>query len=284
MKSIYIGTLQIHSNTANLGYAVSPGISGMEFPEVRNVHYNKPGEHGAFLSNQLYGGRIVMLEGFVFATTVAAFEALRRQLADACRITRDNNTVPVAKTLKFTTMDDIALQADCYVRKFTMKVVNLLYAKFQIDIFIPDFAFQAQTEQSTTITRASGGGAVYPFIYPQIYGGSTGGQAIIVNAGNAEAFPTIYLNGPITNPIIQNTTVNRYIELSMTLNSTDQVVIDMKNKTIIKNGTTPVIANKTSPSQFWWLEKGSNTVKFFTSNGADTGNAQVKWRDSYLGI
>ena len=285
MKSLYLGTLQIHSNTNNgLGYAISPGTEGLDFPEIRRNSYNKPGEYGAYLTNLLYGGRRIQLEGFVFSNTIATFESLRRQLQDAVRINKDSNSRPVATTLKVTTMDDLALQLDVYINAFKMAVTNLLGAKFMIDLYSPDFALLSQALNSKTLTRASGGGAVYPFIYPQIYGASTGGQDICVNAGDAETFPVIYLNGAISNPIIQNVTNGRYIELSLTLGASDQVVIDMKNKTIIKNGNTSVISNKTSPSQFFWLEKGNNTIKFFTSSGADTGNMQIQWRDAYLGI
>lgn len=284
MRSIFLGSLQIHDNqNSGIGYFVEIPIEGLEYPPVRQSIYDKPGEHGSNLSNVLYSGRTIIIVGSVFASTNTTYEALRRALEGALRIVKNQFTVPVPLTLYFTTTDSLALQTDTFIKSFELKVTNVTNGKFRIELFAPDFPLYSQSQSVATLTRASGGGAVYPIIYPIIYGASTGGQALVVNQGDAESYPVITLNGPITNPIIQNVTTGRYLELDMTLNSGDQVVIDMKNKTIVLNGTQSVIGNKNSASQWWWLDPGNNTIRFFTSSGADTGNVQIAYRDAYIG-
>ena len=282
MKSIYFDSFQIHSNDSDLGFFIRPPIDGLDYPTVRTSQYNRVGEHGAFLSNILYGGRRITLEGTVFATSEITFESRRRSLESAFAIKKDADGFPEPIVMKFTTMDDLALQVDVYVRRLRFSRTNLTNGRFFVDLYSPKFAIEAQNADNETITVPSGGGAVYPVIYPVTYGAETGGSAIVVNGGSAPAFPIITLTGSLSNPIIQNVTTGKHIELSMTIPGTQSVVIDMKEKTILL-GSQSVIANKTSSSEFWHLETGDNTIKLLTSSSSDTGNAQVQWRDAYLG-
>lgn len=282
MQSIFINDFQIHSNTLNLGY-VAQMMEGMSFPGIRQTKYSRPGEHGAIVSNVLYDGRLISITGMIFAETANQFQQRRRDFESAISLVRDSYSSPIPLTLKMTTIDSLALQIDCHVQEFVMKDQEMNGQEYLLQLYAPDPAFLSQTEESFSITRGTGGGAIYPFIYPQIYGSSVGGEVILTNSGSMETYPVIYLNGSLTSPIIQNTTLGRYISLDLTLNSTDQIIIDMMNRTIIKNGSEPVISTKTSDSLFWWLEKGDNTIELFTSNNADTGNAQIKYRHAYVG-
>lgn len=283
MKNAYIDSFQIHDYLAKIGYGIFPdGVSGLEFPEVRQGQYDNPGEHGGTVSNNLYGGREITLEGYVYAENMAQYETRRRDFLEALTLDRDENALPISRTFYFTTMDDLALQCEVYIRRVRFKRKNPLQARFSIDLFAPDYLLYSQNFQLKTITRASGGGAIYPVIYPVIYDPSVGGSEIVVNAGSAESWPTIFLNGPLINPIIQNDTLNRYIELMLTIPAGDQVTIDMQQKTILR-GTMSVIANKTSGSKFWWLAKGSNLIKLFTGSSSDTGNAQLRHQDAHIG-
>jgi hypothetical protein len=269
---------------ARIGYSVNPdGVQGLEYSDIRQNNYDNPGQFGANVSANLYSGRPITLEGWVYGDTITQYEQRRRTFLQNFAIERDAFSLPVAKSLKFTTGDDLQLQADVHVAKVRFQRKNLFGAKYSIDLYAPDYLLYDQNLQSSVVSRASGGGAVYPIIYPIIYGASVGGSALLVNAGTAETYPIIYLNGPLTNPIIQNDTLGRYIELNLTIADGEQVIIDMKKKTILK-GTLSVIANKSTPSKFWWLARGSNSIKFFTSSTGDTGSAQIQWQNAYVGV
>lgn len=284
MKNFYIDSFQFHDYLLRMGYNVSPdGVQGLEYSDIRQNSYDNPGQFGANVSANLYSGRPITLEGWVYGNTITEYEQRRRTFLENFAIERDAFSLPVAKTLKFQTMDDLQLEADVHVRKVRFQRKSLLGARFSIDLYAPDYLLYDQNLQSQTVSRASGGGAIYPIIYPIIYGASTGGSIILVNGGTAETYPIIYLNGPLINPIIQNDTLGRYIELNLTIATGEQVIIDMKKKTILK-GTLSVIANKSVPSKFWWLAKGANTIKFFTSSTGDTGSAQIQWQNAYVGV
>lgn len=284
MKNFYIDLFQFHDYMARIGYSVNPdGVQGLEYSDIRQNNYDNPGQFGANVSANLYSGRPITLEGWVYGDTITQYEQRRRTFLQNFAIERDAFSLPVAKSLKFTTGDDLQLQADVHVAKVRFQRKNLFGAKYSIDLYAPDYLLYDQNLQSSVVSRASGGGAVYPIIYPIIYGASVGGSALLVNAGTAETYPIIYLNGPLTNPIIQNDTLGRYIELNLTIADGEQVIIDMKKKTILK-GTLSVIANKSTPSKFWWLARGSNSIKFFTSSTGDTGSAQIQWQNAYVGV
>lgn len=285
MKAIYIDSFQLHSNTSDLGYFVSPGIAGLEYSVPKVIAYDRAGEHGAIVSNTFVGSRRVTLEGVIYAATQVLLETRRRQVIAAFSQQKDSYGIPIARVLKVTTMDDLTVKTNVYLQQ-PIKMVrdNLNSARFMIDLYSPDFDLQNDILNISTLNVPSGGGAVYPIIYPIIYAASTGGTGLLVNSGDAPHYPIIYLNGPLDNPIISNQTTGRYLELTASIASGEQVVINMKNRTIIKSPSTSYISTLTSPSKFWWLDPGNNTVSFVTSNTSNTGNCQIHYRDSFFGV
>jgi len=280
---MFIDSYQLHVNEGATDIWVEPAISGLGFPQVRLATFDKPGEHGAILSNALYAGRRIGITGKVKGSTASAHDVNRRAFESAISLQRDTNGFPVARTLKFTTMDDLALQCDVWCNQIQFDRTNLTLSRFLIDFFCPDFGLLSQSETTVTLNVPTGGGAVYPIIYPIIYDPSTGGTGAITNQGTCPTYPVIYLNGPLDNPLINNQTIGRYMQLNTTIASGQTVVIDMKARTITLSGSS-ILGSLASGSQFFWLEAGSNTVAFSTTNSANTGTCQIKYRDAYIGI
>lgn len=285
MKNIYIDTLQIHSNTENLGYLVQIPIAGLDAASYRLSSYQKPGEHGAFVSNLLYGDRRITLEGLIFADSIATYELRRRALEEMLSVKRDSNGVPIPKVLKFKTMDDKSLRVNVHpASKPKIDVTNLTNGRFLIDLITEDYVVEDQSLTEESLTPPTGGGVIYPVIYPIIFASASGGSQSIVNDGNAEAWPIITLDGPLNTPRIFNQTLGREIVLNMTLATGAQIIIDMKNKTIIQGGITNQIDKKTGTSRWWWLDPGSNLIIFSTASTGDTGTCKVGFRDAYGGV
>ena len=215
MKSITIednlgNSLQIHNQRLlDLGYLVGAPIEGLESPSIRTSSYNKPGEHGAVVSNQLYGERRVSLEGVIRGGAVNHW-GRRRDLQQILKINRDSDNQVIQKTIKITTDDDLDLQFDAVVNRLPLMPIRQPFStRFLIDLFSPRFALESQTLNSETIDPPIGGGAELPWEMPILFAAVTGGSENIINVGNAEAFPIITLNGPLTNPRIKNITTNK---------------------------------------------------------------------------
>lgn len=285
MKNFYIDSLQIHDYQQDIGYTVHGDIEGLAFPEVRVASYDKPGEYGAYLSNTLYAGRLVTLSGRVWGATLAEFNQRRRALMQAFAFQKDENGAPTKRVLKFQTMDDLSLQINCVAQSpMRMNHNFLLSANWQIDVFSPDFYIEGQTEKTTGLETAGGGGIIIPVILPAVFEAQVGGSIIVANNGTTQYYPTILLNGKLTNPVIYNTTIDKYVELNKVLLAADtDITIDMKNKTI-KQGSTPVLSLQVAGSVWWWLEPGNNVITLTTDDSNDDGNIQITYRDSYLGV
>jgi hypothetical protein len=289
MKSITIensdasSSLQIHSNTSDIGYVIQ-SIEGLEYPSTRISVINRGGEHGTFFASSFYGERRVTLEGRLYADSSVTNETRRRNLESILDIERDANGVPAHKNLKFTTLDDLQLQISCIVAApLKMPVGRPRDSAFQIDL-VAYYAIQSQTQHSESFTSPSGGGFILPVVLPVTFTASSGSNKTITNAGTTDANPAIVFTGPLTNPALSNVTLGKSIALTRTLNSGDIVTLDMREKAALLNGTTNIIGDITSASQWWWLSPGNNDIQFSTSNSADTGSATLIWRDAYLGV
>lgn len=283
MKELYLDSTLLHSLTGTPTYVVKTPIEGLEYPEIRLSKYSRVGEYGAIVPNTLYDGRHITLQGYVLSSTSAAYESARRTLGGAMAISKDANNKAIAHTLKFTTMDDLALQCDVFIRNFQMKINNVIGGEFFLDLYAPDYQLYAQSPSATSLSRTVGGGFILPVILPIVSTASTGGVATVPNNGTTESFPTVTISGPMTNPIIINSTLNRYVQLNLTIQTGEQVTIDMKNKTIMKDGQS-VIQNKVAGSQFWWLNSGDNSIRVQSSSSSDTGTVQVSYRHAYIGV
>jgi hypothetical protein len=286
MKQIYIDDLQIHDWQDNtLGYLVNGSIEGLAFPELRKSSYQRPGEHGDYLSNTLYSGRVITLSGRVWGDSLEQFNQRRRALQQYFTYQKDSNGIPVKHTLKFTTTDDLDLQVKVVAHgPMRMSHRSLLVTEWQIDLYSPDFYIESQTEQTTGLLTPYGGGFVLPFVLPVVFEDQVGGSIIVRNNGTTQYYPTITLNGDLTHPVIYNTTINKYLDLNHTIGSTDTpVIVNMKDKTI-KQGSTPLISKRTAGSSWWWLEPGDNVITLTTSDSGDDGNIQITFRDSYIGV
>lgn len=284
MKSIHVDTTQIHSNTLKLNYSVKTPIEGLGHPEIRLTAYNKAGEDGGVVSNQFYGMRTINLEGYIRADSVALYESARRALEALFFVEKDSNNVPIAKTLKFVTLDDYAFQVEVYVKNFVSDITNVGNGRFLAQLIAAKHGIESQTLNTEILDRPSGGGATYPVIYPVIYDAALGGNTAINNAGSSNAYPIITLSGPLTNPYIQNQTIDATLTYSGTIAEGSQVVIDMREKTVILDGTSNKIANIVTGSDFWWLKPGDNVINFSTDSTSDDGQCQIKYRETYIGI
>lgn len=291
MKEIYIydnaGTsnVQIHDHDSDVGYWCSPPLQGFESPSTRISVIERGGEHGAYMASALYGARAITLEGTVHGDTVATFEDRRRDLQNILHIERDSYGIPKLKTLKFTTQDDLELQCAVNVASpLLMNKVNILHARFQINLVAPEYTLEAQTATTQNFTTPTATGFTWPFVWPVTWGTSSGAAHVLTNNGNGYAYPTITFTGPLTNPRLLNTTTGEEMALTQTILSGQVVVITMRDRTIVQDGSINRISLKTAPSTWWALVPGANSLNFGTSSSSDIGTCTVSFRDAYVGI
>jgi hypothetical protein len=114
-----------------------------------------------------------------------------------------------------------------------------------------------------------------------------------MNDGTTDTKPVVVINGPITDPTIQNYTAGKSLSFSTAndptnfpgakLNAGDTLVIDMQNKTVMLNGTINVYSAVVFESSEWWtILPGQNTIRLLGTNTSSATNAQVRWSDAWV--
>lgn len=285
MDSFTIGGLQIHSSTGLANFFLLQPIEGLESPEYRIDQYDKPGEDGSVVSSNYYGGRVVTLRGKVHSDNKVQYSQLRQQLLAVCRLARDSNGYPVPVLCEFTTPagDDYFFYA--IPRKPRFRLEELTHGEFMISLIVERAGiYKSGLVSSGTVSLPAATGLTFPVTFPATFGGTTGGSVIIDNTGDLDAEPVLTLTGQLTNPYILNATTGKIMQLNYTLAGGSTIVIDMLAKTILLNGTSPLLYTKTSDSDWWVLAPESNTIAFNSGSSGDTGTLQIEHYGTVGGV
>lgn len=121
--------------------------------------------------------------------------------------------------------------------------------------------------------------------------GVTSGSVVVNNSGNSRngTAPLIFIGGPSTNPIIQNSDdENRQFKLQTILAANQIVRIDMDAMTVAVQtggGTNPWVEDYTivrDDSQWWNVMPGDNTITYARTGSAATSNFSLDWYDSWV--
>lgn len=288
MKNVYLNDTQIHDNINNVGMWLRPKISGLEAPSIRLPSFERPNIDGAFVPNQLYGGRAISFEGKVFGDgDLTTYRQRRRILETAARIYRPGNVLsPIL--LKFKTMDDLELQAEVYVKKLKFEDNDMTAGEYLLDLFAPDIRLLSQTEKQDQMNIFSGGGGAIPMTIPFSMGVGGTIETIIENAGDITSYPFITIYGTIDDPTITNQTTGDSFSLNYTLVSANEfITIDVENRTVLyyaDETTAPVNIRDVFSGDWMEIASGQNSIKLVVADTTDTGYALIKWRDAYLGV
>jgi len=84
-----------------------------------------------------------------------------------------------------------------------------------------------------------GAGLVYPLAYPVDYGippGVTPGAVRVSNAGTAQYWPTLRIDGAVTNPVVTMVETGAWLRYKPALSSGQWLDIDLANRRVLLNG------------------------------------------------
>jgi hypothetical protein len=253
---------------------------GFESPEVQVSTYQRGGRHGIVVNRALWRGRRLRLTFKLRASTIAAYAELRDQFIEAWNLPQADDLV----TIPFTTIDGKALQVDA-------QLVNALdggflpgyvtAGKIRVELLAPDVNFESQNAQTSTVYLPVSSGVPMPHALP-IGFARTGGEATVSNVGNGNVFPTLRIYGPVTNPHIKHAGLNIDLGLAYTIPSGSYVDIDMKEETILLNGTGSLLS--TMSGNFWYLVPGNNSITFSADTYDAAAYTLITYRNGYTGI
>ena len=235
-------------------------ISGLEdLPAIRNQDDIKGYNDGMFTGRDFYGGRSI-----TFTLNVLAGNGNTAQtnfnLFQAALVPQSFGTSQLSFWLSPSDTPKVI-----YGRvRGRATLVNPEYTygliRTQVTLFCPDPRYYDATTTSAPMAPTAAAGRTYNRTYNLVYGGgSQTGTVIVTNLGWATTYPTVTINGPITNPTITSNSTNQFITINTTLAAADSLVIDLNNRLVTLNGS-PVRNLMAGNSQWFGCPPGNTGI------------------------
>lgn len=273
-------------NNQVFGGAGSPyqilSVDGLEsLPGIRNQDDNRGYADGMFTGRDFLGGRtismIIQTTGTPTASAQANYNTLQRTLQP-----QTSGTTPLYFILSAGETEQV-IQARVRQHIATINP-NYTYGLImsQVEFFCPDPRYYDSNIQTATMAVLDPVGRTYNRIYNLIYGNATGYiQTTIANNGWATTYPTITLNGPVTDPTLGNFTTGQALNFTVNMTSNDTLVINLYNKLVTLNGNP---ARNLLTSGEWFGAPPGNSVFYFQGNFTVPNQtvATVTWQSAYI--
>jgi len=257
-------------------------VDGLEgIPQIRNQDDNRGYADGMFSGQDFLGGRNITITFLTLATSGGNSAQTNLNLIQNALLPQTSGTTPLYFLLPPSGEQFI----NARVRSFVTTVnpeYTYGYITSQVTFFCPNPTYYNSTLQTGVLGISNPLGRTYNRVYNLNYGGgSTSATTPVTNNGRWTAYPTITLNGPIINPILGNTTQNKYLSFRGSYANTDILVVDLYNKLVTLNGVT---ARNLLTSGEWFSAPVGTTQFYLTGTGTVPGitSATVSWYDTFI--
>lgn len=282
--------MQIKINGVTLGgafskYQILAPLTGLDQPPIRMGQGEWSGTDGGYVSSQFYGTRVIVINGFYLGSTCDEADDLRKDLIAAMPI---RQSLPLYVTL----FSGRIVFAQTYIKDFKADITEGgLFGKFQITLVAPDpLLYDAGdgVDPDTGFTelpvyKLIGGGYVTEYGMPVTWTPGTT-PTIAENLGDVYIYPQFKIVGVVDNPTITNHTENKFLTIDVTTASpTDEIIVDMKQRTITLNGGS-ILSYRTLDSNWWGLRPGDNVIQFQSDGVGDVSFGTLRWRNAYQGV
>lgn len=264
-------------------YQIQPPLSGLGVADIRVGDGLYTGTDGGYVSTEFYGMRTIVIKGFFVTNGCQSMDEARLGLIHSLRI---RYLYPIF----IKTFAGKNFFTEGYLTDLKADITGPKAGEFQITLLCPDpIIYDGGNGNSTdsawfeqTFYKEGHGGFDMEYNTPVQW--TSGDQVTSINnIGLVDSYPTIILTGKFTNPVITNLTTNKFIDIETTTTDSDTIVIDMKNRTITKNGGS-IAAYRTIDSSWWSLVQGDNRIVLTTDSQTDKNFGVIRYRLGYGGI
>lgn len=257
------------------------GLIGVAPP--RQVVRVRPNLHGSINDTRSTDGRLIVIDGRVHSTGSFAEIAVDfRDLAGAMLETLDTG----AALLKWEEDSGLELQSLVKLHGELEPPVevgpNLL--AYQAQFLAEDpraYSQTASTSTGGTLTSAPGGWT-FPRTMPVTFSASAGGTTAVNNLGNRPTPAIFRLYGMCVNPQILLSGTSSRIALTGTVGAGDYLEVDVANRAITINGSTPALNYLDAAATSWFeLPKGTSTIQLLAGSFDTAARCDVIYRSAY---
>lgn len=136
---------------------------------------------------------------------------------------------------------------------------------------------------STTLPSGLGSGLSFPAVPPLTFSGSSEtGDVGAQNDGTFPVSPVIRIDGPVTNPSVTHLEKGYVLDFTITLGSSDYLIIDAESRSVLLNGSSNRYSTLSSTSQWWDLDPGDNTIRFRSDTNLETAILTAYYRSAWI--
>lgn len=255
----------------------APGWDSAPFRETKRDH---EGVDGGFMDAVYEQGRDVSLTGTVYFNGNPIFPFLDRLKANWAP---SNVLVPlyfrsneVGTRVLFVKPLGVKYDIDTGLRIGATAIQFSAYAED------PRIYTDFQNDFTLTVGATVYTGIGFPFGFSFGFGGvsSTTDGVTMTVGGNRPTPPLFTITGPVVNPHIYNVTTSNEMSFNTTLGVGETLVIDTQYRTVRFMGTSNRRGTMMSTGWFF-LQPGSNFIRFRSENASDTGTLLIQYRDAW---
>lgn len=259
-------------DASGIGWILN-GFDGMGGPDTVGQVVQQAGDHGGWATPQYYAPRVMTLT----VTASAPSQALR----DVARATLQQ-AVPVSDLALLRFNEPIPKQMS--VRRtgaIPETYPTLTEVRFSVVLVAPDPRKYGTVQHSVTVNQGTYAAGLAPPLTPPLAlpAGFPPMSTVITNAGSFETRPTVTIAGPVTAPAVVNTTTGQTVSFStLTLGSTDVLIVDFLNKQATLNG----VYRTADLASAWWVAQPGSTGVQVTGTATSGAYMTVTWRDAWI--
>lgn len=225
-------------------------LEGWEYPSVRDVVEDISGKQSSVFVTSKFGRRVFSFMAYLrnqdHDERIAMLEVLRQD--------------GYIKLLKFTTLNDLELQAEINIRR-VLYPYSSIRKPFLIEMVAPDWRFYSQDE---------------------VISNSNDAEQIVENLGNERTDPTFRIYGPGTSFLVTNLNTGEEMEITHTLLAAEYIDIDVFNRTVIEGGDTSIFT--AFEGEFLTILPGENTLQWSVTGGGAETSLATTFRHAYNGV
>lgn len=239
--------------------------------------------HGAINRSRYQNSKIISIDGETWGATVEEAFAEYDEVSDAFNRTLEEGT----KLLTWKRYGSLELQARVKAAGLSAPIEEsaaMLRYQGQLEQTDPRSYSQTLRTAIGADLTAGGGGLVFPFVPPIMFGASAGGVANVVNGGKIETPPKVRIYGPVTSPQYLLDTSGFGVKITGEVLAGEYLEVDHANRTVKLNGTTLRMNLLDAPaSRFFDVPRGPHTIRLLAINFGAGAHIEVETRDAYAG-
>lgn len=264
-------------------YSISQIDGLLDIPALTSGDQVLLRRHGLHPGDDFLQGRAVTVTLEIYASSDSAFETAMDNLLDA--VVPGGAEIPLVFQVPGVAGGSKSL---IYARPRRRSLgVNWSYyhrvPTMTIEFEATDPRVYSASESSDSVAVATTSGGLTFNATPDFSFGvaGTGGTIQATNSGNFATGAVFTVNGPCTNPRIENLTSGKTIEIDITLATGSYLTVDTEARTVLLNGTASRYSSLTSTSEWFDLDPGTNEVKYRATT-ATGSTLDAAWRSAWV--